>query len=94
MIDDKISWKSQIKHVQTKMSSCIAVLNKAKQALDHKSLCILYCTLVLPYLIYCAEVWAITTRVQSSTSNFTKESNTDHSWGRIQGSHKLTILTV
>lgn len=57
IIDEKISWKSQIKHVQTKMSRCIAVLNKAKHALDHKSLRTLYCTLVLPYLIYCVEVW-------------------------------------
>lgn len=39
------------------MSRCIAVLNKAKHALDHKSLRTLYCTLVLPYLIYCVEVW-------------------------------------
>ena len=57
IIDEKISWKSQIKHVQTKMSRCITVLNKAKHALDHKSLRTLYCTLVLPYLIYCVEVW-------------------------------------
>ncbi len=33
------------------------MLSKAKQLLDHKSLCILYSSLVSPYLSYCAEVW-------------------------------------
>ena len=57
-IDDQISWKSHIKHVQTKVSKSIAILNRAKQVLDHKSLHILYCSIVLPYFSYCAEVWA------------------------------------
>ena len=59
-IDDQISWKSHIKHVQSKVSRSIAVLNKAKLVLDHKSLRMLYCSLVLPYLTYCAEVWGNT----------------------------------
>lgn len=43
IIDDKNSWKSHIKHVQTKVSwSSIAVFNKAKLVLDHKSLRILH----------------------------------------------------
>ena len=57
MIDDLISWKSHIKLVQTKLSESIAVINKAKQALDHKSLHTLYCAQVSPYLMYCVEVW-------------------------------------
>ena len=59
-IDDKLSWKSHIKHVRTKISKSISILNKAKQFLDHKSLRTLYCSLVLPYLSYCAEVWGNT----------------------------------
>ena len=47
-IDDQISWKSHIKHVQAKVSRSIAVLNKAKHVLDYKSLHILYCSIVLP----------------------------------------------
>ena len=57
MIDDLISWKSHIKLVQTKLSKSIAVINKAKQALDHKSPHTLYCALVSPYQMYCVEVW-------------------------------------
>ncbi len=57
IIDDKLCWKAHIKHIHSKISRSIAVLNKAKQVLDYKSLHILYCSLVSPYLSYCAEVW-------------------------------------
>lgn len=57
IIDDKISWKPHIKHVQSKVSRSIAVINKAKKVLDNKSLHTLYYSLVSPYLQYCAEVW-------------------------------------
>ena len=56
-IDEKLNWKSPVKHIHSKLSRSIAVLYKAKQVLDHKSLQILYCSLVSPYLSYCAEVW-------------------------------------
>ena len=57
IIDDTISWKLHIKHIQSKLSRSISILNKVKQVLDQKSLLILYCSLVLPYLTYCAEIW-------------------------------------
>ena len=57
IIDDTISWKLHIKHVQSKLSRSISILNKVKQVFDQKSLCILYCSLVLPYLTYCADIW-------------------------------------
>lgn len=53
----KINWKSHISHVQRKVSQSISVINMAKHALNEKSLWILYCSLVLPYFTYCAEVW-------------------------------------
>ncbi len=65
-IDKTLSWKSHIKHIQSKVSRSIVVskvsrsivvYNKAKQVLDHKSLHILYCSLISPYLIYYAEDW-------------------------------------
>ncbi len=51
------------------VSRSIAVIHKAKQLLDHNSLRTLYCSLVLPYLHYCAEVWGNTykTSLQSLT---------------------------
>lgn len=58
--DDKLNWKAHVKHIQNKLSRSISVLSKAKHFLDHKSLHILYCSLILPYLYYCAEVWGNT----------------------------------
>ena len=37
-IDDRLSWKPHITHVKYKVARSIAVINKAKQVLDHKSL--------------------------------------------------------
>ena len=57
IIDDKINWKPHSKHVQNTLSRSISILSKAQYILDHKSLHILYCSLILPYLTYCAKVW-------------------------------------
>ena len=57
MIDDRLSWKQHITHVKYKVSRSIALINKAKQVLDYKCLHSLYCSLILPYLHYCVEVW-------------------------------------
>lgn len=47
-IGDKLSWKPHIIHVKYKIARNTAVINKAKQVLDDKSLHTLY---------YCTEVW-------------------------------------
>nr|XP_049573449.1 uncharacterized protein LOC125966909 [Syngnathus scovelli] len=60
IIDDRLSWKPHIKNVKSKISRSMAVIYKAKELLDYHSLRTLYCSLVLPYLHYCAEVWGNT----------------------------------
>ena len=60
ILDEKITWKSHTKYIQNKLSRSISVLNKAKHFLDHKSLHILYNTMILPYLNYCTEIWGNT----------------------------------
>ena len=57
LVDCKLSWKQQIKYVRSKISRSIAVLGKAKHILEQRVLYILYCSLVVPYLTYCVEVW-------------------------------------
>jgi len=56
-IDNKLSWKPLIGHIQRKISKNIAIINKAKYVLNYKALYILYSCLILPYLIYGIEVW-------------------------------------
>lgn len=56
-IDNKLSWKSHIGHIQRKISKNIAIINKAKYVLNYKALYILYSSLILSYLTYGIEVW-------------------------------------
>ncbi len=56
VIDHKLCWKSHINHVKTKMSKSIAILNRTKHILNEKTLYILYCALIVPYITYCGGV--------------------------------------
>uniref|UniRef100_A0A672HNL4 Reverse transcriptase domain-containing protein n=1 Tax=Salarias fasciatus TaxID=181472 RepID=A0A672HNL4_SALFA len=60
IVDHSFSWKSHIKYVRSKLARSIGVLSKARLILNQKSLFMLYCTLILPYLTYCVEVWGNT----------------------------------
>ena len=60
IMDEKLTWKSHIAHVKKKMSKSIFILNKVKHVLDSEAMRTLYCSLVSPYLSYCAEVWGNT----------------------------------
>lgn len=60
IIDSKLTWKSHISHIKTKISKSLSVINKVKQCLDMNALRTLYCTLVLPYFTYCVEIWGNT----------------------------------
>ena len=59
-IDDKLNWSHHIQHVQGKLSRSISILYKVRNILDSHSLHTLYCTLFLPYLHYCSEIWGNT----------------------------------
>lgn len=54
---NRVIFKAHIRHIRTKVSKTLAIINKAKQFLDQHALRTLYCSLVLPYFTYCVEVW-------------------------------------
>jgi hypothetical protein len=56
----KLNWKEHINVVTSKISKSIAIIYKASRVLNTDSLYMLYCTLFLPYISYCAEVWGNT----------------------------------
>ena len=60
IIDCKLNWKAQVANVRSKISKTIAILYKIKDIINKNSLYTLYCSLVLPYLTYCVEVWGNT----------------------------------
>ena len=57
LIDEKLKWQEHINLVRSKVVKNISVLYKFKHIFDHNALRILYCSLILPYLTYCVEVW-------------------------------------
>ena len=57
LVDENLKWKSQINCVASKIGRNIGIMSRAKYFLESKQLVMLYNTLVLPYLNYCAAVW-------------------------------------
>ncbi len=60
IIDHNLSWKPQVKHICSKLAKTNGILCKVRHILNQKTMYILYCSLFLPYLSYCAEVWGNT----------------------------------
>ena len=60
LIDSKLNWKSHCSMVKDKLIKCNAIMYKASVYLDLVAMRTLYCSLFLPYINYCCEVWGIT----------------------------------
>ena len=57
VIDDKLTWKSHIKHVSSKISKSIAILNFFRNIFPKPVLRMLYMSLIHCHLNYCNIVW-------------------------------------
>ena len=64
--DNNLNWKPHISYTKNKISKSIAILYKVKDFLNEKSLYTLYCSLVLPYITYCVEVWGNTYKTNTN----------------------------
>ena len=60
ILDENLTWKHHIANVARKISKSIGVIYKSSFCLPVTSLHTLYYSLVYPYLVYCASVWAST----------------------------------
>lgn len=67
IIDNDLNWKPHISYTKNKISKSIAILYKVKDLLNEKSLYTLYCSLVLPYITYCVEVWGNTYKTNTNS---------------------------
>jgi len=56
-IDSKLNWKEHIAHVKRKVAISLSVLHKVKYIVNTPALYSLYCTIILPHLMYCCEIW-------------------------------------
>ena len=59
-IEESLNWKYQINKVRLKLSKVAAVMYKANCLIDRNGIYILYCSLFLPHLSYCCEMWGNT----------------------------------
>ena len=62
IIDHRLSWKSHINLVKRKMSKTTAIIYRSREILNQNSLYLLYCSLIIPYMTYCVEIWGNTYR--------------------------------
>ena len=67
IVDHKLCWKPHIEYVRAKMAKSIFVISRAREILNPKSMHTLYCTLILPYMYYCSEVWGNTYKTTLNT---------------------------
>ena len=78
IIDENLTWREQIKTVETKVTKSIAVLYKTKDVLDIQALRTLYQSLVEPYMSYCCEIWGNTYPSRLRKLSGTEKSYTDN----------------
>ncbi|KAK2192589.1 hypothetical protein NP493_26g03050 [Ridgeia piscesae] len=58
LIDESL--KNHINMVKSKLSKVASVIYEVSHCIDHSSTPILYCSLFLPHLMYCCEIWGNT----------------------------------
>ena len=54
---NKLTWKHHIDLVKSKLSRSCAVMYRASFLIDRRGMHVLYFSLFLPYIMYCAEIW-------------------------------------
>ena len=59
-LDDQLNWKYHINHVIAKLSKTLGIMHNMRNLLNENTLRTIYCSLFLPYLNYCSEVWGNT----------------------------------
>ena len=57
MVDENLKWKKHIYNISSVVNRNLGIMGRAKYFLSSRELLLLYNTLILPYLNYCAVVW-------------------------------------
>lgn len=60
LIDYQLNWCTHIQTTCGKIAKVIGVMFKIKNKIDSATLCMIYNSLILPYLSYCCEIWGNT----------------------------------
>ena len=57
VIDNKLDWSNHISYINAKIAKGVCIICRAKKYFSSSALINLYNTFILPYMIYCVEVW-------------------------------------
>ena len=60
IIDEKFCWLTHIDTVKSKICRAIGFMYRIRDKVDSQSQLMIYITLILPYLMYCCELWGNT----------------------------------
>ena len=60
LLDENLSWKEHLKHIENKIAKSIGLMDKAKPFLDKDSLLPLYFSYIHSYINYANLAWAST----------------------------------
>ena len=55
-----MSWVEHIKNVKNKVAKSVGIMYRLKDVITEKIMKLLYCSLILPQLSYCCEIWGNT----------------------------------
>ena len=56
-IDNELSWKPHISHIETKISHSLGIFYKIQNKVSDDVKLMLYKTLILPHMMYCCSIW-------------------------------------
>ena len=59
IIDEQLNWLNHILYVKNKISKGFSIIHRARKFFTKKTLSNLYNAFILPYLLYCVEIWDI-----------------------------------
>ena len=64
IIDERFTWVNHIDAIKNKVRRTIGCMYRIRDKVDKLSLFMVYNTLVLPYLMYCCELWGNTYKIR------------------------------
>ena len=57
VIDNKLDWSNHISYIKAEIAKGVGIICKAKKYFPSSALIDVYNIFILPYMIYCVEVW-------------------------------------
>ena len=56
-IDEKLTWKSHIYHISTKISQITGIIYRIRNSISSDCLRLIYMAIAYPQLLYCSAIW-------------------------------------